>query len=213
MTRLDQARLMNPQQQRDLKDLRAAAQTRQQEQLQFLLKRLLRSMDYYVALSVPLERLWHWLEIFESYYPDEVWVRKLLLAINAFGTQPDDSIAEQALQQNFSEPGTANYLKAVYDVTQAMQDKHTGEARVGYMTSAVVNSIMAELVEAWYGDHLDAWEQVRVNQDAARADEEAAAIAYQFWTASDTAALDQASWLEVATTVEQRLTRLEGKRS
>lgn len=208
---------MTPQQQRDLTDLRAAAQARQQEQLQYLLKRLLGSMDFYIALSLPLERLWKWLDIFESYYPDEQWVRKLLLAINTYGMRPDDSIAEQALQQDFSEPGAGNFLKAVYDVTQAMQDKHTGEARVSFMTSAVVNSIMAELAEAWYGERPDIWERVRNNQMDSKTNEysdpQAVEMAYQFWTSDQTAVLDSACWLEVAAEVEKRLTRLEGSHS
>jgi hypothetical protein len=61
---------MNPQHERDLKDIRKAAHERHQEQLQFLLKHLLQGLDFYVALSVPLERLYHFLDVFERYYPD-----------------------------------------------------------------------------------------------------------------------------------------------
>lgn len=204
---------MTPQQKRDLTDLRAAAQGRNQEQLQYMLKRLLGSMDYYVALTVPLERIWQWLDIFESYYPDEDWLRKLVLAINSYGIRPDDTVAEMALQQNFSEPGAANYIKAVYDLTQSMQDKHTGEARISYMTSSVVNCIMAELAEAWYGERTDDWRRVRANQfDPATgtySDPDAAQIAYEFWTNVETAALDTTSWLEIANAIEKKLTRFE----
>lgn len=204
---------MNPQHQRDLTDLRKAATDRDQAQLQFLLKRLLQHMDYFVALSVPLERTYDYIDIFESYYPDEIWVRQLLLAITSFGTTPDDGIAEMALQQSFPAPGARNFLKAVFDITQAMQSTHTGEARIGYMTSAVVNAIMAELVEAWYGDQEAAWEQVRQNtydpETEMYSDPVATQIAYQFWQAPQTAALDTALWLAVADAIEQKLTRLQ----
>jgi hypothetical protein len=204
---------MTPQQQRDLIDLRRAAQARDQEQLQFVLKRLLRSLDYFVALSVPLDRAYRFVDIFESYYPEEAWPRQMLLAITSFGSAPDDSIAEMALQKEFPAPGAGNFLKAIYDITQAMQEKHTGDARIGYMTSAVVNAIMAELAESWYGDRLQDWQRVRRNQynpdTQTYSDPDAAQIAYQFWTDPQTAALDTASWLEIADQIEKHLTRLE----
>lgn len=203
---------MVPQYQRDLADLRRAAHQRDQAQLQFILKRLLQQMDYYVALSVPLERAYDYLDIFESYYPDERWVRQMLLAITSFGTAPDAGVAEMALQQGFIAPGASNFLKAVFDITQAMQSRHTGEARVGYMTSAVVNAIVAELAEAWYGERPEAWQRVRNNAyDAATqtySDPEATQIAYAFWQDAQTAALDTALWLGLADTIEQKLTRL-----
>lgn len=203
---------MNKQQELDLRDMREAAHKRDQARLQFLLKRLLQSMDFYVALSVPMERAVAFLDIFESYYPEERWVRTLLLAINSFGTSPDDSVAYQALSQGFSEPGAANYLKAVFDITQAMSSQHTGEARVGFLASAVVNGIMAELVEAWYGEREEAWQRVRANtidpETGAASDPEATKIAYAFWSAPETAALDTASWLDVAHQLEKKLTRL-----
>jgi hypothetical protein len=202
---------MNDQQRRDLTDLRAAAQERNQERVQYLLKRLLQSMDYFVALSVPLERLQLFLDIFESYYPEEIWIRKLLLTINTFGTPPESAIAEAALQETFSAPGAANFVKAVFDLTQAMQDKHTGEARIGYMASAVVNGIMAELAEAWYGEREADWQRVRSNQydpqTGTYSDPEAMQIAYTFWTDEATAMLDQSCWMEIAANIEKKLLR------
>src|SRR5689334_15351826 len=130
--------MLNDMQKRDLMDLRAAAEQRQPEQVQFLVKKLLMQLDYYVALAATLEQVYRFLDIFESYYPDETWLRALLVQIAAYGTAPDEGTAEMALSQSFSAPGAGNYLKAIFDVTQAMQKKHTGEARVGYMTSAIV---------------------------------------------------------------------------
>lgn len=204
--------IMNKQQELDILEMREAAKKRDQALLQFLLKRILQRMDFFVALSIPLEQSYRFLDIFESYYPDEAWVRTLLLAINSFGTAPDDSVAYQALTQEFAEPGVKNFLKAVFDITQAMMDKHTGEARIGFLASAVVNGIMAELVEAWYGEREEAWQRVRANRiDPATgeaSDPEAAQIAYAFWSDPQTAALDTASWIAIADQIEKKLKRL-----
>ncbi|MGB1287187.1 MAG: hypothetical protein ACPG7F_11680, partial [Aggregatilineales bacterium] len=151
------------------------------------------------------------LDIFESYYPDETWVRTLLLSIVSFGTTPDDSVATMAMQQRFSEPGMGNYTKAIFDLTQSMQPKHTGEARVGFMASSIVNCIMAELAEAWYGEHPDLWEKVQAAQAQPETDNpEATQIAYQFWMDDDTATLDTALWLEIADSLETKLKRQYG---
>lgn len=208
---------MNAQQIANIQNIRKAAQERNQEELQFLIKLLLQDLSYYVALSVPLERIYKFLDIFESYYPQEEWVRKLILAINSFGMAPDDTIIEMALQQPFEAPGMGNFIKAVYDTIQAMQDRHTNEARLGYIASAIVNIIMAELAEAWYGERLEQWKRVRGNQydplTGSYTDPEATEIAYRFWVDPTTAALDTASWLEITDSVEQRLKRLERDQS
>ena len=204
---------MNPQHTRDLTDLRAAAAERNQEQLQFLLKRLLQSLNFFVALSVPVERLYNLLPTFERYYPDETWVRKLIVAIGAYGVAPDDTVAEMALQQSFTAPGMANYVKAVYDATQAMQDKHTPEARISFMASAVVNSVMAELADAWYGKYPSAWEKVRQSQQnpetGAYTDPKANTIVYTFWMSPETAERDTAIWLGIANNIEAKFRRME----
>lgn len=203
-------------QQRDLKDLRFAAHTRNLEQAQFLLKRLLRDMSYYGAVALVVERLQGYLDLFESYYPDEAWVRTLLLAITNYGMTPDDSVAEAALQQGFDAPGAGNYIKAIYDLTQAMQPKHTPEARTGFLMSAIVNSIMAELVEAWYGERVQVWQRLRQLQQTLQASPdanlqtEALNIQHAFWMDAQTMALDSASWLEVADSLEAKLNREQG---
>jgi len=185
-------------------DLRRYAKVRDQEQLQFYTKRLLQQLPYFYALAIVLEPAYRLLPIFESYYPEEEWVRKLLVSIASFGAPPDDSVAEMALSQSFSEAGMGNYMKAIYDITQAMQDKHTLEARVGFMTSAVVNVVMTELVEAWYGDKPNLWHTVRVDPPT----EESVDIAYEFWTSEQTAQLDTQNWLDLADTLESVLNRL-----
>jgi hypothetical protein len=202
---------INDAQKRDLTDLRAAATQRQHEQLQYYAKRLLGQLDYFVALAVVMERVYGFLDIFESYYPDEAWVRAMLVGITSFGIAPDDSTAAAALEQSFITPGAGNYIKAIFDVTQAMQKRHTSEARISFMTSAIENAIMAELAEAWYGERTDDWEQVRANRvdpsTGAFSDPQAAQIAYAFWTDPNTAALDTACWQEVADHLEKQFNR------
>lgn len=204
---------MNTQQRLDLQEMRKAAQERNQQQLQFLLKRLLQNLGYYTALSIPLDRILQFLDTFESYCPEETWVRKLLLSINMYGATPNENIAEMALQQSFPSPGTANFFKAVYDLTQAMQDKHSPEARIGFMASAVVNAIMAQLAEAWYGKYEKAWKRIRDSQydptTGEYIDEKATRIAYTFWTHPETAKMDTDAWLSLADAIEQKLTRLK----
>jgi hypothetical protein len=194
---------MNDAQRRDLADLRQAAHQRDPQQTQFLTKRLLSGLDFFGALTIPLQQVYGFIDLFESYYPDEAWVRKMLVSITSYGVAPDDQVAEMALNQTFSAPGCANFIKGVYDITQAMQKKHTSEARIGYMTSALVNAVMAELVEAWYGQRPDAWDMQRENAGSPDSLE----LAYLFWTDPDTAALDTACWVEIADRIEKALMR------
>lgn len=193
---------MDTQARLDLAELRIAATQREQEKLQFLLKRLLQSLDYYMALAVPLERIQAYLPIFESYYPEEVWVRKLLLMITNYGKAPDNDISALALQESFGAAGMGNFLKAVYDLNQAMQQSNTPEVRIGFMASAVVNIVMADLAESWYGSRPKAWEKVRANQEP-----HASTIALTFWTDKQTAERDTGAWLSIADSIEAKLLR------
>jgi hypothetical protein len=203
--------VLTPAQMSDVKALRSAAEQREQQALQFLTKRLLGQLDYYPALAVVVERLYRWLDIFESYYPEETWARDLLLTINSYGMKPDEGAVAQALEAHYAEAGVANYVKALYDLSQAMQDRHTPEARVSYLVSALVNSTMAELVESYYGERPEAWVQVRANRfdptTGEASDPSAALIAYNFWTDAGTAALDSACWREIADSLERVLSR------
>ncbi|MCA9895304.1 MAG: hypothetical protein KC615_20110 [Anaerolineae bacterium] len=202
---------MNPVQQRDLAMLREAAQERNQEQLQFYAKRLLMALPYYYALAVVTEPLTQFLPRFEAIYPNESWIRQLLLMINAYGASPEDVVAEMALQQSFDAPGAMNFIKAIYDLTQAMQEKHTSEARIGFMTSALVNVIMADLADAWYSERPYAWERVRRNQldpvTGDYSDPEATQMAYRFWVDDSTVERERLSWLAIAAHIESSLER------
>lgn len=185
-----------------LRDLRAAAAARDAEQVQYALKRLIGQMDYYAGLALTLETLHRLVEVFESYDESLAWVRKALVHMAAYGRATGEDEAEAALSQRPAAPGAANYLKAVYDVTQAMNTRHTAEARISFLASALVNGVMAEVAEAWYGERLDDWETVRANQT-----DEAAQIAYTFWMDAGTIALERASWHEIADRLEAALKR------
>ena len=202
---------MNITTQSDLEQFRFAIRQRDTEQKQYLLKKLLQELDFYIALAVALEPIHRYLEHFEQDYPDETWVRTLVIGIANFGTTPDDQISTEALRQDFSKPGAGNYLKSVSDIVQAMQPSHPGVARIGYLGSAIVNVIMAELVRAWYHTRLVAWERVRANQfDVATGqylDPEATQIAYQFWTDSLVMQRDADLWTAIAGSLEEKLQR------
>ena len=189
----------------DLAALRQAAQNRDHEQNPFLLKRLFGQLPFYHTLIIPLERAHGYVDTFERYHPDAVWARQVLVHIATVGTIPGE-LPDEAMRE-YPTPGSANFVKAVFDLGNAAYQEHQMEARVGYLVSAVVNAIIAELVETWYGSRLEDWARVRQNQlDPATGqytDPEATQIAYRFWTDTEIARQDVAAWLDVADAVER----------
>lgn len=183
----------------DLAALRQAAQDRDPNQTQFLLKRLFLSMSFYRALAVAVERAYAYLDTFERQHPQQPWARQVVVQITSLGTAPGD-IPDEA-KQSYATPGTANFVKALYDLAHACRPNNQMEARIGFLVSAVVNAMMAELVESWYGSRLNDWERVRQNVP------EANEIAYRFWTDTDVAQRDVAAWLAVADSVEEKIKR------
>jgi hypothetical protein len=191
-----------------LNDLRAAGAAHESEQTQYALKQLLGQLEYYAALALALEVAYRFLDLFESYEPDETWVRTLIIQMASYGMAPDAQQAEAAVLARHDGPGIANYTKAIYDLTQAMQTRHTPEARLSFIASAIVNTVMAEVVEAWYGERLEAWERVRTNDyDSETSDPDAAQIIVAFWTDAGTLALESKSWHEIADRLEKALER------
>jgi len=197
--------------QRDIDALSTAAIERDHEKAQFLLKKLLAQLDFFVALAAAIEPVYEFVDTWEQYYPDEVWARRLLVAIVSFGAPPDESVSQAALRQDFTAPGAGNFLKAVADIVQSMQAKHQPGARVGYLVSAIVNAVMAELVEFWYRDRPDEWERARLNPfDSSTGkyrDPQATQIAYQFWTDPEVTRRDTQAWLAIAHSIEEKLDR------
>ena len=71
-----------------LEQLREAADNRDPEQSQFLLKTLYMDMEFYLALAVVVERAQSFLDIFEHYYPDARFARQFLVQMVNTGTAP-----------------------------------------------------------------------------------------------------------------------------
>lgn len=190
--------------------LRAAAQARDPEQTQFLLKRIFLAMPFYRALAVAIEQTYRHLEIFERYHPEARWARQSLVQIASLGTAPG-KLPDEAMEPTFTTPGTANFIKALFDLAHASRQSNLLEARVGYLVSAVVNAIMAELVALWYEPRLADWERVRQNSyDPATgqySDPEATQIAYHFWTDAQVTQRDIDAWLEVTDNITKKLER------
>lgn len=183
-----------------LRQLRDAAEARDPERCQFLLKTLFMEMEFYLALSVVIERAQSYLETFERYYPDGGFARQILTQMVNTGTAPSRLPPEA--QRDFEYPGAANYMKALSDLAHALQPGPL-PPRIGYLVGATANAIMAELVEHYYGRRIDAWAAVRASQESADARE----IAYAFWTDDEVALLDTDHWLSVADSIEAQLRR------
>jgi hypothetical protein len=186
----------------DLVALRQAATNRDHEQIQFLLKRLVLRLPFYHALVIAVEQAHGYVGTFERYHPDAVWARQVLVHIATVGTTPGD-LPDEAMH-DYTTPGSANFVKAVFDLGNAAFQEHPMEARIGFLVSAVVHAIMAELVEVWYGARLADWERVRQNPNAP----EAAQIALRFWTDEAISQRDTEAWLNVADRIEQHVNRV-----
>jgi hypothetical protein len=180
----------------DIAKLQAAATDRDADQKQFLLKKLYKQTEFVVTLGVSTEQAHLYTPTFEAYHPAEVWPRRMLRQIVMTATTPDEAIIQQAFQ-HFHTPGTANYFKALYDLYQGTQKRHGSEARIGFLVSAVVNSIMAELVEMYFGGRQHLWEAYRAQGD------DFTEIAVTFWTDAAVAARDVRAWQDVAGRLQQ----------
>lgn len=183
-----------------IEQLRKAAEARDPERCQFLLKTLFMELDFYLALAVVIERARSFLLTFETYYPDGVFARQILMQMVNTGAAPP-RLPPEALR-DFERPGAANFMKALSDLAHALQPGPL-PPRIGFLVSATVNAIMAELVEHYYGPRPQAWAKVR----AAPAEPAASDIAYGFWTDEDIALLDTDHWLQVADSIERLLQR------
>lgn len=183
-----------------LEQLRQAAEARDPEQRQFLLKSLLMNMEFYLALAVVIESAQSFLETFEHYYPDAQFARQILMQMVNTGTAP--ARLPPGAQRSFEYPGAANYMKALVDLAHALQ-KGPLPPRIGFLVSAAVNAIMAELVEHYYGQHIEDWIFLRQHP----ADPKSQEIARAFWTDADVALLDTDHWLQIADSIEKNLAR------
>ena len=111
----------------DLAALRQAAQNRDHAQGQFLLKRLFGQFPFYHALVIPIERAHGYVDTFERYHPEAVWARQVLIHIATVGTTPGN-LPDEAMRE-YPTPGSANFVKAVFDLGNAAYQEHPLEAR------------------------------------------------------------------------------------
>lgn len=183
-----------------LSQLRDAAEARDPERCQFLLKTLFMDLEFYLALSVVIERAQSFLETFELYYPEGQFARQILTQMVNTGTAPSRLPPEA--QRDFEYPGGAIFMKALSDLAHALQPGPL-PPRIGCLVEATVSAIMAELVEQYYGRRMETWRFLRENPEAPQARE----IAYAFWTDEEVALLDIDHWLSLADSVEAQLRR------
>lgn len=183
-----------------LLQLREAAEARDPERCQFLLKTLFMDLEFYLALAVAVERAQSFLMTFELYYPDGGFARQILTQMVNTGTAPSRLPPEA--QRDFEYPGAANYMKALSDLAHALQPGPL-PPRIGYLVEATVNAIMAELVEHYYGRRMADWQLMRENPETP----EARQIALAFWSDEEVALLDTDNWLNLADSLEAQFRR------
>ena len=183
-----------------IETLRRAAHERDADTLQFTLKQVFQKLDFVVALGIAAEQAYRYVDTFEQYHPEEVWPRRMLMLIVTTATAPERQIIEEAFK-HFETPGSANFIKAMYDLYQGTQETNQSQARLGFLVSAVVNAITAELVELYFGKRPEQWTAYRAQA------ENAPQIAMDFWTNEAVSQQDTKRWLAVADAVEKRLDR------
>lgn len=184
----------------DLDALRTAAQGRDWTPLQDTLKRLLARLEPLPALEVPATQIQAFLPRFETYYPDAGWVRQLALTVISYGSAPKD-LPEQAVNQ-FPSPGCGNFVRGVLDLGRAVQDQYSIFERYSHATNATANTVLADLMDFYYHDHLDEW--AHVNEPDTVPDVRQRLYA-RFWLNEAVAARDTATWLAIADLLDQRL--------
>jgi hypothetical protein len=192
--------------QADLQALRTAAQGREWTALQDRLKRMLARLEPLVAVEIAARRLHAHLPRFEFYYPEAGWLRELLLTIVSYGSAPRD-LPDHAVTQ-FPSPGCGNYVMAVLDLARAVQIGVSPFERYSYITNATANGVLAELMDLYFRERLEEWQHL--NEQAAAINPATGLsireeLTMKFWSDPAVAARDTAIWLEIAASLEEKL--------
>lgn len=196
----------------DLEILREAARNREWSTLQPTLTHLFGELGVFPALDVTIQRLQVHLPTFERYHGGDgekgQILRGLMVSVMSFGFAPDN--LPDFIVGEYDTPGSGQFAQAVLEMCRAMQKPRQPEERISLLTSAVANTILAELSEYWYGQHPDLYARVRANRtDPATGEytdpDAVRVIPLQFWIDPQVAARDTQAWLEVADAIEQRL--------
>jgi hypothetical protein len=190
----------------DLDSLRIAAQQREWNTLQDTLKRLLAQIEPLIALEIAATRIIHHLPRFETYYPEATWVRQLIMTVVSYASAPNELPAQAVAQ--FPKPGCGNFVSAVLDLARAVQTQHTVFERYSFITNAVANVILADLMDFYYTPRPDEWSRLTERADEIDAEtgltlRQVASI--QFWQDAEVAVRDTAAWLSVADVLEEKI--------
>jgi hypothetical protein len=176
----------------DLDQLRTAAQQREWNTLQDTLKRLLTQFEPLLALEIAATRVVDFLPRFEAYYPDAGWVRQLVLTVVSYASAPND-LPNHAITQ-FPSPGCGNFVSAALDLARAVQMNVSPFERYSFITNAIANAALAELMDLYYSQHPDEWEALNSDADVSIRQE----LYGRFWLDAEVAARDTAIWLDIA---------------
>jgi hypothetical protein len=183
----------------DMAQIRAAAHQREWNTLQDTLKRLLAQFDSLIALEIAAERVVGFLPRFEAYYPEAGWVRELLLTVVSYASAPNE-LPDHAVTQ-FPSPGCGNFVGAVLDLARAVQTGVSPFERYSFITNAIANAVLAELMDMYYSQHPDEWEYLNSNPDVSIRQE----LYGRFWLDADVAARDTAIWLDIADQITTKM--------
>lgn len=192
----------------DLTTLRIAAQQREWNTAQDTLKRLLTHFEPLIALEIAATRAINHLPRFEYYYPEATWVRQLMMTVVSYASAPNE-LPVQAVTQ-FPSPGCGNFVSAVLDLARAVQAKHTVFERYSFITNAIANVILADLMDFYYSQHLSAWTHLTEHADEI---DPATGLTIrqlsniEFWGDTEVAQRDTAAWLNVVDTIEMKLSK------
>lgn len=187
----------------DLAALRAAAHAREWTTLQDTLKRALARSEPLIALTIPAEAIQRFLPRFESYYPDAGWVRELALTVIAYASAPTE-LPEAALIQ-FPSPGCGNFVRAVFDLALAVGVQYTVFERYSFMTNAVANAHLADLMDFYYSVRPEEWALLTLRGgeiDPETGQPLSQTLYGRFWLDEGVAARDVAGWLALADALE-----------
>ncbi len=190
----------------DIVALQLAAEQREWNTLQDTLKRVLTLLEPVAALEIAAVRIHEHLPRFEHYYPEAGWVRELVLGVVSYAIAPKE-LPDHAVNQ-FPSPGCGNYVSAVLDLARTVQPGVSPFERYSFLTNAIANTILAELMDTYYSARFDLWE--RLNTQADEHDPVTGltvrqAITMRFWSDPAVATQDTAAWLEIAKAVRVKL--------
>jgi hypothetical protein len=190
-----------------LETLRDAAKNREWTTLQSNLSELFGVLGVYPSLEIVVTHLHDYLPTFQRYHPDDNILKELLVGVVAFGFAPDQ--LPEYIIENYDTPGSGQFAHAVFELCRAMQKDRPLDDRLGLMTSAVANGILAELAQYWYSRHLEEYARVRANrvdpETGEYTDPDAARIPVLFWMNPVIGAKDTKAWLKIADAVEKKL--------